>query len=271
MSHGGCDMKVLMGTDMEGVAGISSFDDQAWPTGKYYEQAKHLTTAEINAAVQGLLDAGIDDVLVVDGHGPGAVEFEELHPAAKLLHGRPTPPRSIRPEIASRYDVCVMVGQHAMAGAWRGTMNHTQSSRTIEYYLLNGKPIGETAQFALYHGACGLPTIFLSGDRAACDEAEELIPGITTAAVKEGLSRSSAISLSSARARDMIRLNIAEAVRKHEEEPIEPLVWPGPYVLEKRFLFTNEADRYDGDPRYERIDAKTVKIQSDSILDIIYA
>ena len=49
------------------------------------------------------------------------------------------------------------------------------------------------------------------------------------------------------------------------------MIWSGPFVLEKRYLFTNEADRYDGDPRFERIDAKTVRIGSDSILDIIYA
>ena len=158
-----------------------------------------------------------------------------------------------------------------MAGSWRGAMNHTQSSTTVEYYLLNGNPIGEIAQFALYHGACGLPLIFLSGDQAACQEAERLIPGITTAAVKEGLSRSAAISLSAARARDLVRTKIAEAVRAHEQTPVAPLIWPGPFVLEKRYLFTNEADRYDGDPRYERIDAKTIRIGSDSILDIIYA
>ena len=264
-------MKVLIGTDMEGVAGITSFEDQGYPTGKYYDRAKHLVTAEVNAAVQGLLDAGVDDVLVVDGHGPGAIEFEELHPAARLLHGRPTAPRSLVPAVVSRFDVAVMIGQHAMAGSWRGAMNHTQSSTTVEYYLLNGNPIGEIAQFALYHGACGRPLIFLSGDQAACQEAERLIPGITTAAVKEGLSRSAAISLSAARARDLVRTKIAEAVRAHEQTPVAPLIWPGPFVLEKRYLFTNEADRYDGDPRYERIDAKTIRIGSDSILDIIYA
>lgn len=264
-------MRILMGTDMEGVAGVVSFDDQSYDTGRFYKQAKSLTTAEVNAAVQGLLDAGVEEVLVIDGHGPGAIEFEELHPEAKLLHGRPPAPRSLRPEIAKRYDASVMIGQHAMAGAWRGTLNHTQSSKTVEHYLLNGKPIGEIAQFALYHGASGLPLIFLSGDEAACAEAEELIPGITTAAVKEGLSRSSAITLSKEKARDLVRNRIAEAIKRYEENPIAPLVWQGPFVLEKRYLFTNVADGYDGDPRFERIDPKTVRIRSESITDIIYA
>ncbi|MBT3275892.1 MAG: hypothetical protein HN368_22275, partial [Spirochaetales bacterium] len=146
-----------------------------------------------------------------------------------------------------------------------------QSSRTIEYYHLNGKPIGEIAQFAMYHGAYDLPLIFLSGDVEACAEAEELVPGIVTAAVKEGLSREAAITLSKEKARVLIRDRIALAVSRHEDNPLLPVKWDSPYVLEKRYLFTNEADGLDADPRYERIDAKTVRLQSDIITDIIYA
>ena len=58
-------MKVFMVTDMEGVAGVVSFSQQSFPDGKYYDEAKKLETAEVNAAVDGLLDAGVTDVLVV--------------------------------------------------------------------------------------------------------------------------------------------------------------------------------------------------------------
>ena len=264
-------MRVLLGTDLEGVSGVVSFDLQTSPDSEYYEQARRLQTAEINAAVQGLVEEGISDILVVDGHGPGAVLFEELHPAAKLMHGRPSPRRSHYWEIAGRYDVCALIGQHAMCGVEWGTLNHTQSSRTIEYYKLKGVNIGEIAQFALSHGALGLPMLFLSGDSAACREAEELIPDITVAAVKEGVSRQAAISLSQKQAHKLIRAGIRAAVCKHRETPLPSLVRDGPFVLEKRFLFTENADVYDSDPRYERIDAKTVRICSDDILKVIYA
>ena len=264
-------MKVLIGTDLEGVSGVASFETQTSPDTRYYERARKLQTAEINAAIEGLVEEAATDILVVDGHGPGAVLFEELHPAARLLHGRPAPPRSLRWEIAKRYEVCMQIGQHAMCGTQTGTLNHTQSSRTIECYKLNGKPIGEIAQFALSHGALGLPMIFLSGDEAACREAEALVPSVTTAAVKEGLSRQAAISLSQEQAHNLIREKVREAVRRHKENPLPPLVWKGPFTLEKRFLFTDNANPYDTDPRYERVDARTVRITSDNILDVIYA
>ena len=82
-------MKVIVGTDIEGVAGIVDFNTQAYDTGKYYEQAKRLLTAEVNAAVEGLIEAGVEEVLVVDGHGPGAIAYEDLKSPAKLMHGRP--------------------------------------------------------------------------------------------------------------------------------------------------------------------------------------
>jgi len=84
-------MKILMGTDIEGCAGVVSFTQQSRDTGRYYDNAKRLATAEFNAAVEGLLGAGVEDILMVDGHGPGAVWFEDVHPAAKVLHGRPSP------------------------------------------------------------------------------------------------------------------------------------------------------------------------------------
>ena len=264
-------MRVLMMTDLEGVSGVVSFEDQAYPTGKYYEKAKELLTGEVNAAVDGLLSEGVEDVVVMDGHGAGGMIFEMLHPKAKLLHGRPFFCGEKRNIWQKSFDATVMIGQHAMAGVETGNLNHTQNSKAIEYYKLNGKYIGEIAQWALYCGALELPMIFLAGDQAACDEATDLIPQITTADVKQGTSRTSAICLSKESARELICDKIAQAVKNHRSNPIEPLVWPGPYTLEKRFFHSQIPDMFTANPMVKRIDNLSVKIESDNILDIIYA
>ena len=263
-------MKIFMVTDMEGVAGVVSFADQSFPDGRYYDSGKKLVTGEVNAAVDGLLDAGVEEVLVWDGHGAGGIDFDTLHPAALLLHGRPSPPWSRLQEVIGRYDAFVIVGQHAMAGVVTSNQNHTQNSRTVDAYRLNGKPIGEIGQLALFMGGLGLPLLFLSGERDACQEAEDLVPEITTAAVKEGLGRGSAISLSAQAARQRIREGIAAAVAQHRQNPIAPLVWPGPYELEKRFFHTDTADAEMNKAGAERVDAQSVRFRSDSILDIVY-
>jgi D-amino peptidase len=263
-------MKVLIGTDLEGVAGVVSFTQQTYVDSRYYDRAKRLLTAEVNAAVEGLLAEGVDDILVMDGHGPGGIWFEDLHPAAKLLHGRPTAPRERLTPILSQYDVCAMIGQHAMAGILTSNQGHTQSSRAVDYYKLNGKPIGEIAQFALYFGGLGLPLIFLSGEQDACTEAEELVPGIVTVSVQQGVGRGAAISLAAPEARQRIREGIRQAVKQQRTSPLSPARWEGPYVLEKRFFHTDVADRASMQPGVERVDSQTVRLKSEDILDIIY-
>lgn len=262
--------RIFMVTDLEGVAGVVSFTEQSYPDGKYYEVARQLETAEVNAAVAGLIDAGVEDVLVWDGHGAGGINFPDLHPAAQLLSGRPLAPWSRLAEVIRRYEACVMIGQHALAGTLTGNQNHTQSSQSIDYYRLNGRPIGEIAQCALFCGGLGLPLIFLSGDLAACREAEELIPGIGTVAVKEGLGRGSAISLSAPEARRRIRAGITLAVEGQRSHPLPPLTWPGPYVLEKRFFHTDAADAAASQPGAERVDSQTVRLFGEDIVALIY-
>jgi len=263
-------MKVLIMTDLEGVAGVVSFEDQTGPAGRYYEAAKKLLTAEVNAAVVGLIESGVEEVLVVDGHGSGGIQFEELHPAARLLHGRPLAPWASIASVFKTYDAFMMIGQHAMAGVPTSNMNHTQNSRSIDYYQLNDRKIGEIAQFALFCGALGVPMIFLSGEEDACREAQAFIPEIVTVSVKQGLSRGSAISLSGPEAHRRINAGVKQAVERQRSNPIPPLVWEGPYVLEIRYFSTSDADARSARPGVERVDPQTVRIYSKTIVDIIY-
>lgn len=262
--------RVVVCTDLEGVSGVTSFTEQAASNGRYYEQAKKLLTAEINMAIEGMVAEGVEDILILDGHGAGGVCFEELHPPAKLLHGHPFPFMDLENRLLKMYDAALMIGQHAMSGVPDGNLNHTQNSETVEYYKLNGQLIGEIAQFALFCGELGVPLIFLSGDRAACREAEDLVSGITTAIVKEGLSRTCAISLAPAVAHRIIRDGVRVALRKQAQTPVAPLRWTGPYVLEKKFLFTETAEGAEKNPLCERMDARTVRYRSDNLLKIIY-
>lgn len=263
-------MKILILTDLEGAAGVVSFEEQAAANGKFYEVAKRLLTAEVNAAVEGMLQEGVKDIVVIDGHGAGGICYEELHASAKLFHGRPWAWDLFMKEIAKDFDATVMIGQHSMAGTERGTLNHTQSSATVEYYKLNGQPIGEIAQWALAMGAQGIPLIFLSGDDCACREAEDLVPGLTTAAVKTGLSRTSAISLSVPEAHRVIMEGIRKAIQQQKTTPVNPVVWKGPFILEKKYFHTGIAYNYHANTRARIIDAHRVEFKSDNIADIIY-
>lgn len=257
-------------TDLEGTAGVTSFTGQTRPDAQYLDRSRRLATAELNAAAGALVAAGVDDILVLDGHGCEGLWYEEVHPAVKLLHGRPHAPHSVVDPIIDRYDAGLIIGQHAMAGIRSGNMNHTQNSLLIDYIKINGVVVGEIAQWALYWGAAGMPFIFLSGEADACSEASKLIPEIETAAVKQGLSRTSAISVSPAEARRLIAEGVTRAVEQHRRAPVPPVVWPGPYVLEKRFFYTDAADAAADVPDAERVDGQTVRFRGGDIRSLVY-
>ncbi len=256
-------------TDQEGVAGVGSFEDIALANVRGVERANRLLTAEVNAAVDGLEAAGATEVIVMDGHGPGAIVYEELDPRASLIHGRPASPRW-RDEVRG-CDATVFVGQHAMAATPDANMNHTQDERSITSISLNGELIGETAQWALYAGSWGVPAIFLAGDEAACREFEALVPGGLTAAVKRGLGRSSAVSLSAERARRLISDGARAALERHRTRPFPPVSRTPPFVLEKRFFTSQGAEGSLERSDATVVDPLTVRITGQDIRRVIFA
>jgi D-amino peptidase len=202
-------------TDMEGVAGVTNFDDFVTPAGRYYEVGRRLTTGEVNAAVEGALLAGAREVLVADGHGAGAIDPLLLHPAARLAAGAVGYPFGLEPG----FDCALIIGQHAKAGTPDGHLWHTQVLDWLDC-TINGLSVGELGEMALLAAEFGVPTVALSGDAAACREAQGLVPGIATAAVKQGLHRAAAIHLHHEVARGLIRDAVRDGITRRADLPL---------------------------------------------------
>ncbi|MBR2363932.1 MAG: M55 family metallopeptidase [Lentisphaeria bacterium] len=177
-------MKILIITDIEGVNSVLDFPAWCHPAGKYYLQGCHFLTEEVNAVVDGFLEAdGQADILVWDGHGEGAVEAGFFHPGASLQKGAP-----FWPDFGEGFDVLAFVGQHAKAGAVGGHLAHTQTGEAIDFRI-NGVSLGEFGQLVYAMAERGSSPVFASGDLALTREAEALCPAIYTVAVKEGLNK----------------------------------------------------------------------------------
>jgi D-amino peptidase len=259
-------MKLLIMTDMEGVAGVLNAKDYLDASGRLYEVGRELTTEECNAAIEGALAAGVTEILVVDGHGAGAIDPRLLHPAAQLLAGGPKP-RALGCD--SSFDLAFIVGQHAMSNADGGHLAHTDSFRVAEWRL-NDRLVGELAKKMLLFGACGVPTVLVTGDVACAAEATALVPDVEMVAVKEGVRRGSASGLSAeenalfnsaathmhpVRARALIRAAAERAVARRRDIPPYTLTPPYEYVIVWRPT--------DGRPADE-----DVRISSDSVTTV---
>ena len=257
-------MKIYIITDLEGAAMISRFDQTRDVTPEDKAVSMKLLTWEVNAAVDGILDVDTDaEVVVWDGHGSGGIDVLELHSGAKLIPRGPISPPYYMDE---NFDALFFVGQHAMAGTEAAPLCHTYSSKTIEYFKLNGVFVGEFGTRAVMAGTLGVPTVFISGDDKAVAEAEVLVPCIFGAAVKQGRARESAIHLSPKAAHKLIREVSSEACKNIDSIP--PVRMDPPYTLEIRVLEGKKIDGYLKRPGAEKTDGRTVIIKSDNICDL---
>jgi len=253
-------------TDLEGVSGVLEFDDRTSTDPVAQKKRtfhRRLLTGEVNAAVAGACDGGATYVVVNDGHGGGnTILFDQLDPRAEIIQGRER--GRWFPYLDAGFDCVFKVGTHAMAGTSRAVLCHTYS-RQVRRWSLNGQPIGEFGVLALVAGAYQVPTVLCTGDLAATQEAQELIPEIVVAPVKEGLSRFAAKQLSHQRACELIRERAAEAVGKASEIP--PATVSGPYTYRIE-LFDNVFDPENPPAGGVVIDPTTVEYSGDDLLAV---
>lgn len=244
-------MKIYILTDQEGVAGVVNSVDYASPAGAYYEVGRRLLTAEVNAAITGALEGGATDIFVLDGHGSGSIDVEQLHPDVEVLAGRPI---RFPFEFDASFDALMFVGQHAKSNTDGGHLSHTFSMDQDDL-LLNGLSVGELGWYFQLAGYFGKPTIFVSGDQAVCDEARQLVDNVETVAVKRGIRNGAATGLTGdqnrlhnaaaihrppERAREMIREGARRAVERIGE--IQPFFIEPPYDLVSTVRSTTPGD-----------------------------
>jgi D-amino peptidase len=147
---------------------------------------------DLAAVVRGLREAGASEVVVLDGHGHGAVVPHRMEPGAEYIVGRPRPGLSLC-GLDKSFSGLVFVGQHAMMGTPDGVLHHTQSPKKETRYWYNGVEWGELAQCAAMAGLLGVPPILVTEDAAACREAEKFFgSGCVTVSVKKGIAREAA-------------------------------------------------------------------------------
>jgi D-amino peptidase len=252
-------------TDIEGVSGIVDFDAQCWPQSPHFRQAQELLTGEVNAAVQGSVDAGADTIVVCDAHFRGQnILFSELHPAAELIHGTMRP--HWLPSLEEGFDAFAQIGVHAMAGTPNAILCHSMEL-DIVHIELNGILIGEIGMAAAAAGSLGIPTVMVSGDRAAVAEMQALVPQVEGAIVKEGLSRHLARSKSPAQAQQIIRAAMKQALDRLTEIP--PYRLPPPYTLRVTYITPQAAYlKKKTDLPGQAIDPTTIEYKSDDLLEL---
>jgi len=236
-------LRVYLRADMEGVAGVLDLENWCNVDSRNRGLAMELLTREANAAIEGLLAAGATEVLVADTHGGGGRGMipSLLHPQAELACRAPR--GGLRHINARPFDFAGFVGQYPKAGTVGGHLCHTQGHQ-VRDMSINGVSVGDFGEVVLCAGELGIRCIFASGCEALAREAEELVPGIETVAVKKGLQTDpghslpftaymnhniAAIHLSPEEARRRIKAGAQRALERAQKEDFGLVKLAPPY------------------------------------------
>lgn len=258
-------MKIYILTDLEGVGGVVS-SDQTGPGGYGYEKARDWLTAEVNACVEGAIEGGATDILILDGHGANNannIRYENLHPNAKLIQGSPW--AGFPPLLDESYDGLIQIGAHAMSGTLGAVLEHTENSKNWVEMTINGQAVGEIAFIAAAAGDYGVPFIMVSGDDKACAESQAIVPGIETAVVKQGLTRHSAVLFPRQTVEDLIRTASRRAVSRAKS--ISPFVVSPPVAIEVEYLRTETLDRVREREGVTKLSSRRVRYEGRNVIE----
>jgi D-amino peptidase len=258
-------MRVFISADMEGATGVCHRDHLV-PGGQDYDRARRWLTGDINAAVEGALAAGADDVVVADGHGTMRnVVLEELHEAARLVSGpaqaRNRPLGQLAGVESEPFDAAMFVAYHSRAGTPGGLLSHTWVGALVHEIRLHGRAAGEALLNAALLGHYGVPVVFASGADDFCREVRaDLGEDLEVAEVKRILGPSAVVTLTPKRAQDRIRKSAESGLRKGRE----PLRVQTPVVIDLEYQRTDQRERgleLGGEP----IDSRAIRYVADTM------
>ncbi|RXI96182.1 peptidase M55 [Anaerobacillus alkaliphilus] len=255
-------MKVFISADMEGVAGIVH-QEQTGRDGMEHDRARRLMTAEVNAAVEGALEAGATEILINDSHGTMRNLIPELlHSEAEYIIGSPKM-LSMMEGIDDSFDAVILLGHHSRMGQ-SGILNHSFSGKVVTNIKINGVDYGEIGINAAIAGTFNVPTVLVTGCQYAGAEAEELVPSIETAIVKQTRNRVAAKNLAPAKSQALIKQKVISALEKRKS--IEPFKINGPYTVELTYIHSGFADAAEVLPIVEKVNGETHRFQADDFI-----
>lgn len=256
-------MKLYVSVDMEGITGLA--DHTHVDSSKHnYERSRLIMTEEANHVITEAFGRGCSEVLVNDSHSKmNNLLIEKLHPDTQLITGD-VKPYSMVQGLDATFSGAMFIGYHARA-SMKGVMSHSMIFGVRNMYI-NDIAIGEMGLNAYVAGYYGVPVLMVAGDDQAALEAERLIPNVTTAIVKETISRSAVKSLTPVKAGELLKEKTSLAIKNRDL--VKPLIPPKQPLLKIEFANYGQAEWAHLMPR-TKIEENTtiVSYQAEDILE----
>lgn len=258
-------MKVYISADIEGITGATHWDETHKEHADYTAQARQMT-AEVAAACRGAAAGGADEILVKDAHASARnIAAEELPKIARLHRGWSGHPYMMVDTLDKTCDALVFIGYHSRAGSATSPLAHSMSGKPA-YIKINERYASEFLINSYTAALEGVPVVFISGDEGVCREAGEVIPGITSVAVKQGIGEAT-INIHPQVAVERIEKGVEAALKAGVEKC--RLALPKHFKVEIRYKKSQDAYTVSFFPGASLMDEFSVLYQADDYFDVL--
>jgi D-amino peptidase len=263
-------MRLYISSDMEGVAGVCSWDqvDARTPHPEYATYRRYYTQ-EVVAAIEGARAGGAADVLVNDSHGPMRnLDFELLPHDVRVIFGN-RKPFSMVQDADRGFGGAFFIGYHGAIGDANAVLCHTYTPSVIYELRLNGVRCSEATLNAALLGSYGVPLLYVTGDRTTVEGVQAQMPWVHGVVVKESIGNFSADSMTPASAQRAIRDGARTAVARAASA--KPFVIEVPIRMEIQLTKVEQADYVALIPGFERTGPRGVRFTDDNVRTIFKA
>jgi D-amino peptidase len=263
-------VKVYLSCDMEGTAGVCSWN-QCDPSNLHeYPLYRRYMTREVKAAVEGAREAGADEVVINDAHwSMRNLLWDELPdvPNLRVISGAPKP-HSMGQGMDDTFDAVFFTGYHAKAGD-SAALAHTMSASVVSSVSINGTPCSEALIFAALAGSYGVPVVLITGDRTIVEETTQRLPWAVGVIVKDSIGFSAVNTLVPAAAQAAIRAGAQEAIGRVDRA--RPFVFDPPYELIVETPTAEHADMIELLPEFRRIGSRALRFGANEYRTLLRA
>jgi D-amino peptidase len=260
------NMKIFISVDMEGCAGVSSWEETKWDH-KEYDRAAIQMTKEVKAVCEALIEEGVEEIVVKDAHETGRnLDIEMLPEKVKIFRGWSGGPYSMVDGLDNSFDGAIFVGYHTAGSENGNPLSHTMNTNLTKIEI-NDRLCSEYLLHTYAAASFGVPVIMITGDKMICESAKDFNDCIITASVKEG-EGSGVLSLNSKDAVNLIQEKTREAVKKINKCNIDI-----PDELVMKIQYKNHGDAYKAKfyPGVKLLDSCSVEYKTRTIKDMLIA
>ena len=259
-------MKVYISADIEGVTNVTHWDETELGHHTHVAAAAQMRR-EVLAACRGAIKAGATEIYVKDAHDSARnIPFENMPEEVTLIRGWTNTPESMMAGVDASFDAVIYIGYHSAAYMNGNPLAHTMNTGN-NYVKINGEYAAEFDLNSIIAEHYGVPVVFLSGDRALCEHAQEKVPAMETVGVKWGWGNAT-FNMSTDKAEQLIEEGVEKALAKRAECHYPTY---DRYEMEINYKEHVPATRASFYPGVEQLDQRTVRFASSDPMAMVTA